>query len=74
MHTQIAAGQGKSVHRPVAAQQNAPSKSLLQLGRQLAPRGRCFDQGHPQPLDVFVQHGVFQVVGVSVQLAGDAVT
>ena len=73
VHAQVATGQCKRVHRTVAPEQDAPGKPLLQFGRQLSSVCSRADQGGPQELDVLVEHGVFQEIGVAVQFAGDAV-
>ncbi len=73
VHTQVAAGQGKSVHRAVAPEHDLPGKALVQFRRQIAPQPGGRQQGLPNALHVVGQHGVVQVVGVAVNFAGNAV-
>ena len=73
VHTQVATGQRKGIHRAIAPQQHLPGKALIQLGRELAARARSRQQRLPQPLHIFHQHRVIDVVRVAVQLADDAV-
>ena len=73
MHAQIAAGQGKGIDGAVTPDHDAPGKALAQLGAHFtAPLSRLY-QRVPQTVQVFVEHRVFEVIGVAVELACDAV-
>ena len=54
VNAQITTWQGEGIDRPVAANQNFPSKTLLQLCRHFASRLRAFHKRLPNVLQVFV--------------------
>ena len=73
VHAKVAPGQGKSVDRAVAPQQQFPGKGVSNLGRHLATRLGGRQQRLPQALHIFHGDRVVQIVGVAVQAARNVV-
>ena len=70
---QIPSRQGKSVDVAVTPEQHRPGKTLVELGRQFAAQARGCQQAQPDVLHILSDHRIVDVVGVAVQLAGNAV-
>ena len=74
MHPKVGSGQGKRIDRPVPPQQQAPRILRIQLGWQLPARSCGCHKRQPNALYVVANDGVVEVVGVAIELAGNAVT
>ena len=73
VQAKVAPRQCKSIHRAVAPQHDLPSKTRLQVCRQVATRTGCRQQRLPDRLHILGQHRVVQIVWIAVKLSGNAV-